>query len=283
LILAFALCHFTGLYDDFKNLRARYKLLLQTTAALILVLFGFKFHVIAFPGSSLLLGPLTYPLSLIWIVGVTNAVNMIDGMDGLAGGVVAIAAFTYGVIYATVGNAAAALSAFALAGAIGGFLLHNYPPAKIFMGDSGSLFLGISLAVLPLLHRGKFPEVAGFLPGVTLVLIPVFDVFTSMVRRTKRGVSVMSPDKEHLHHKLMSLGFEQRTTLLIVYSIQLFLACLVLSGLVLPYRFYFGIQILAWICVGLGFIWLHFASKPAKRDAEFKLEQGANQKRQERK
>lgn len=265
LILAFGIAHFTGLVDDFRNIRAWKKLVLQILAAVILVAAGFRFRSLPLPGQSLELGVFSYPLSLLWIVGVTNAVNMIDGMDGLAGGLSAIAAFTYGVIYATVGNSAAALAAFALAGAIGGFLLHNYPPAKIFMGDSGSLFLGIALASLPLLHRGANPQEAGILPGITLVLIPVLDVFACMLRRLKRGVSPMSPDKEHLHHKLMSLGFENRTALLIIYSAQLGLACLVLSGLIVPYRFFFGILMLAWAGMALGFIWLHFATDPKQR------------------
>jgi UDP-GlcNAc:undecaprenyl-phosphate/decaprenyl-phosphate GlcNAc-1-phosphate transferase len=265
LILAFGLCHLTGLYDDFRDLRARWKLLLQTIAALVLIVAGFHFRSIELPDLTLNLGIFAYPVSLLWIVGVTNSLNMIDGMDGLAGGLSVITAFTYGIVYATVGNTAAALTAFALSGAIGGFLLHNYPPAKIFMGDSGSLFLGIAVAALPLLHRGAFPAVAGIFPGITLALILILDVFASILRRLRRRVSVMSPDKEHMHHKLLSLGFDQRTTLLIIYSMQLTLSCLVLTGLILPYRIYFGLLIISWCCMALGFTWLHFVTKPKLR------------------
>jgi UDP-GlcNAc:undecaprenyl-phosphate GlcNAc-1-phosphate transferase len=227
---------------------------------------GFHFRSLALPGSTVSLGLFTYPISLVWIVGVTNAVNMIDGMDGLAGGLSAIAAFAFGVIYLAMGNTAAALTAFALAGAVGGFLLHNYPPARIFMGDSGSLFLGIGLATLPLLHRGTLTTVAGLLSGITVLLIPIFDVFVSMIRRVKRGMSMMSPDKEHLHHKLMLLGFDQRTALIIIYAVELVLATIVLTGLILPYRYFFGLLVISWFCAALGFVWLHFATNPQDRD-----------------
>lgn len=269
LLVAWGLCHFVGLYDDFKSIRARWKLVLQLVAATILMAGGFHFRSLALPSSTVSLGVLSYPVSLVWIVGVTNAVNMIDGMDGLAGGLSAIAAFTFGVIYATMGNFAAALAAFALAGAIGGFLLHNYPPARIFMGDSGSLFLGIGLATLPLLHRGTLTQTAGLLPGITILLIPIFDVFVSMVRRAKRGTSVMSPDREHVHHKLMLLGLDQRTALIIIYAVELGLATVVLSGLVLPYRYFFGLLIVSWFVAALGFVWLHFATNPKDRDEAY--------------
>jgi UDP-GlcNAc:undecaprenyl-phosphate GlcNAc-1-phosphate transferase len=266
LLAALALCHFTGLYDDFRNMRARWKLALQIVAAVFLMAGGFHFRSLALPDTLVSLGLLSYPISLLWIVGVSNAVNMIDGMDGLAGGITAIAAFSFGVVYVAVGNTAAALASFALAGAILGFLMHNYPPATIFMGDSGSLFLGIALAALPMLHRGSATQVAGLLPGITLLLIPIFDVFVSMLRRAKRGASVMSPDKEHLHHKLMLLGLNQRTTLIVIYGVQLSISCLVLCGLIIPYRFYFGLLIMSWVLAALGFVWLHFATNPKNRD-----------------
>ena len=269
LVLAFGIAHFTGLLDDFRNIRAWKKLLAQVAAAAVLIAAGFRFRALPLPGLALDLGLVSYPLSLLWIVGVMNAVNMIDGMDGLAGGLSVIAAFTYGIVYASLGNAAASLAAFALAGAIGGFLLHNYPPARIFMGDSGSLFLGVALATLPLLHRGAHPAEAGILPGITLVLIPVLDVFACMWRRARRGVPMMSPDKEHLHHKLMSLGLDGRSALLVVLSAQLGLSCLVLSGRLLPYRYYFGLTMLAWCAMGLCFIALHYATDPQLRWAEY--------------
>ena len=137
------------------------------------------------------------------------------------------------------------------------------------MGDSGSLFLGVALASLPLLHRGAHPAEAGLLPGITVVLIPVLDVFASMWRRAKRGVSIMSPDKEHLHHKLMSLGLEGRTALLVIYAGQLGLSCLVLSGLFIPYRFYFSLTVVAWCATLLAFTWLHFATDPKQRWVEY--------------
>ncbi|PKQ22131.1 MAG: undecaprenyl/decaprenyl-phosphate alpha-N-acetylglucosaminyl 1-phosphate transferase [Actinobacteria bacterium HGW-Actinobacteria-5] len=279
LIVAFAICHFTGLFDDFHELRARWKLLLQSLAAIILVVAGFRFRMIPLPGNLVDLGYLSYPLSFLWIVGVSNAINMIDGMDGLAGGLVAIAAFTYGIVYTSVGNSAAAITAFILAGAVLGFLFHNYPPAKIFMGDSGSLFLGIAIATLPLLGRGAYSESSGLFVGITLVLIPVFDVFAAILRRLRRGVSVMSPDKEHLHHKVMSLGFEQRTVLLMIYAVDLLLSCLVLSGLILPYRIFFSLLVLSWFITVLSFIWLHFATNPEQRHDDYCAKKNSGPKR----
>jgi UDP-GlcNAc:undecaprenyl-phosphate GlcNAc-1-phosphate transferase len=269
LLLAFGIAHFTGLVDDFKNIRARHKLILQIAAAIVLMVAGFRFRTLPLPGTTIALGWFSYPLTLIWIVGVMNAVNMIDGMDGLAGGLAFLASISYGIIFLSIHNSGAALVAFTIAGAALGFLFHNFPPAKIFMGDSGSLFLGIAMATLPLLHRGTNPTTAGLIPGISLALIPIYDVFAAILRRSGRHVPVMSPDKEHLHHKLMSLGLDCRAVLVVVYAGELILACLVLAGIFIPYRIYFSLTILAWCLTLLGFGWLHFATDPQLRWEEY--------------
>jgi UDP-GlcNAc:undecaprenyl-phosphate GlcNAc-1-phosphate transferase len=256
--LCLILVHGIGLVDDFRSLRARYKLVVQSLAALLLVSLGFRFRMLPLPGLVLELGWASYPVSVIWIVGVMNAINFIDGLDGLAGGISIIAAFAYGVIYSRLGLAFPALASFALVGAISGFLVFNFPKGKIFMGDSGSLFLGFLLALLPLLHKSSYPVEAGIIPAITVLLVPIFDVFAAMLRRSRRGQNVMTPDREHLHHKLLDLGFENRQILGIVYGTCLFLAGVTLGGLFLPAATQFWIYMTVWGIVLGAFIVVHF-------------------------
>lgn len=257
LSISLAIVHATGLFDDFHDLRARYKLCVQAAAAIIVISFGFRFHVIPFPGHELDLGWASYPITFLWIVGIMNAINFIDGLDGLAGGISIIAAFAYGVIYAALGLWYPSVIAFALVGAIAGFLVYNFPKASIFMGDSGSLFLGFLLAIFPLLHKSSFPLQAGLLPGITVLLVPIYDVFASMIRRTRRGQSVMEPDREHLHHKLLDLGLDVRQILTLVYGCCIFLAGVALGGLFLPARIQFWVFMAAWAVGLVGFMYLH--------------------------
>jgi UDP-GlcNAc:undecaprenyl-phosphate GlcNAc-1-phosphate transferase len=256
--LALVLVHVTGLVDDFHSLRARYKLSIQLLAAIVAVFMDFRFRFLPLPGIMLNLGWASYPITVLWIVGIMNAINMIDGMDGLAGGVCLIASFAFGVTYTRLGLIYPATEAFALVGAIVGFLFYNFPKASIFMGDSGSLFLGFSLALLPLLHKSSYPIEAGILPGITVLLVPIFDVFAAILRRSRRGQSIMMPDREHIHHKLMDFGFEPRQILAMVYGVCLFLAGVVLGGLFFPFAIQFWLIIAVWVgCLAL-FLIIHY-------------------------
>jgi UDP-GlcNAc:undecaprenyl-phosphate GlcNAc-1-phosphate transferase len=266
--LSLILVHATGLIDDFRDLRARYKLIVQALAAILVISMDFRFRSLPIGGGIFELGWASYPITFLWIVGIMNAINMIDGLDGLAAGVSIIAAFAYGVIYTKLGLLYPAITAFALVGAILGFLFYNFPKAKIFMGDSGSLFLGFSLALLPLLHKSAYPAEAGILPGITVLIVPIFDVFAAMLRRMHRGQSVMEPDREHVHHKLMDLGFDPRQILALIYGVCFFLAGVVLGGLFLPVGIQFWVLIAVWaLCLGL-FLAIHYTWHAKKNATE---------------
>jgi len=255
--LSLTLMHGLGLIDDFRNVRARVKFTLQSVVAILVIALDFRFRILPLPGLLLELGWFSYPLTYLWIVGIMNAVNMIDGLDGLAGGISIIAAFAYGVIYAKLGLLFPALAAFALVGSISGFLVFNFPKAKVFMGDSGSLFLGFLLAMLPLLHKSEYPVQAGIFPAITVMLIPIYDVFAAILRRLRRKASIMEPDRQHLHHKLLDLGYDNRQILGFLYGSCIFLAGISLGGLFLPPATQFWLILGVWALGVAAFWYLH--------------------------
>ncbi|MFP4534223.1 MAG: MraY family glycosyltransferase [Spirochaetaceae bacterium] len=248
--------HFLGLLDDFINLVAPRKFLLQLLAGLVVTLGPFRIDALAIPFSetSIPLGWLAYPITVLWIVSISNAVNLIDGADGLAGGVSAIVALFIGVIASHSGNATLALLAFALVGATVGFLVYNFPPAKIFMGDSGSLLLGFLLATLPLVG---FTEGAAFpaIPVITLLFIPILDTLMAIIRRLRRGLPVHQADREHIHHRLIDRGFGPRKLLLTIYSAAAILGLTALSWFVLPVPYNGVVDLLVWVVA----IWISLA------------------------
>jgi len=222
---AFLLTGTIGLVDDFRSLRARLKFLLQVVAAILVVLGGFTISAFRVPGlGTLELGFMAYPVTILWIVGLSNALNFVDGIDGFAGGISCFAALAMGVITILQGHDIGALVAFALLGSTLAFLFFNLPKAKIFMGDSGAYILGFTLSVLPILGLSK-DDAMGNLAATSMVLvIPIIDTATAIVRRLRRKVSPLTPDKEHVHHKLIDLGLKDTTILRIVYLYSLFLA-----------------------------------------------------------
>ncbi|MFP4329391.1 MAG: MraY family glycosyltransferase [Alkalispirochaetaceae bacterium] len=235
LLAGVCLIHFLGLLDDFVNLVAPRKFLLQVLAATVVSLGPFRIDALALPlgNGGVELGPLAYPVTVLWIVSIANAVNLIDGADGLAGGVSAIAALFIGTIAAHSGNETLALLSFALVGGVAGFLVYNFPPAKIFMGDSGSLLLGFLLATLPLVgfnESSPFPVI----PVVTLLFLPILDTLLAIIRRLSKGLPVHHADREHIHHRLIDRGFGPRKLLLSIYSAAAVLGLAALSWFVLP-------------------------------------------------
>jgi UDP-GlcNAc:undecaprenyl-phosphate GlcNAc-1-phosphate transferase len=196
---------------------------MQIIAAGIVVAGGFRFSSFMLPfGHNITNTFAVYGISLFWIVGITNAVNLIDGMDGLAGGISGIAALFWGIISLYMECTTAALFAFVLFGAIAGFLAFNKPPAKIFMGDSGSLLIGYILAVLPLMPQEKenFTEI--LLLALTILIIPVFDTISTIFRRLRLKKHITEPDKHHIHHKLLRLGLSKNKILIIIYIFCIF-------------------------------------------------------------
>ncbi len=216
-IAAVILISGTGLVDDFSNLPALLKLGLQIAAAALVTAGGYLVPLAGSAGS-VVLRILAWLITMAWLVGITNAVNLVDGMDGLAGGMACIASLSLGAAAFLHGSASGALVAAALLGAVGGFLLFNFPPARIFMGDSGSYLLGFSLAVIPLLGAGAAVSVGSLLAPLIALSLPMLDTFTAIFRRAGRRQPLHTPDKEHIHHVLLSLGLRERTILAVLYG-----------------------------------------------------------------
>ncbi len=217
-----------GALDDRFDLSAKLKLVVQIATACVVV-FGFdikiEFANIPFHTYSSVETWISIPFTILWIVGVTNAINLIDGLDGLAAGVSAIAIGTIAVMAFIMGNEITALLCLLLLGSILGFLYFNFHPAKIFMGDSGALFLGFSLALLSLLGF-KQVAIVSFLTPLILIGVPLSDTMFAIVRRWMQKKPIFSPDKGHLHHCLRELGFSHRQTVLIIYGIAAFFGVL---------------------------------------------------------
>jgi UDP-GlcNAc:undecaprenyl-phosphate GlcNAc-1-phosphate transferase len=218
-----------GALDDRFDLNAKLKFLVQIGIACIVV-FGFDIRVdfvdIPFMDAySSLETWISVPLTIFWIVGVTNAINLIDGLDGLAAGVSGIAIGTIFVMSMLMGNVPVALLCLVLLGSIIGFLFFNFHPAKIFMGDTGSLFLGFCLALLSLLGYKQI-AVVSFITPLIIIGVPLSDTFFAIVRRKLQKKPIFSPDKGHLHHCLRELGFSHRQTVLIIYGIAAFFGVL---------------------------------------------------------
>ena len=209
-----------GLVDDVYNLNAKFKLFIQIAIATLVYLLGVKIDVIFNPfGGVFELGLLSYPITLLWIVGISNAINFIDGVDGLAGSVISVNSITLGIIAVSTipANPISALIAFILAGSTLAFLTYNYNPAKIFMGDGGALFAGFLLATLSIAGVMKTATLAILLPFVILV-VPIMDITFSSLRRIMKGKSPFVADAEHIHHKLLKAGFSQKNTVAILTS-----------------------------------------------------------------
>ena len=216
-----------GVIDDCKNLPAKLKFVIQIIAALVVVFAGdIKIDVFTNPNFLsdnpywVLPEWLSVTLTVIWIVFITNAVNFIDGLDGLAAGVSAIMSISLVFISIRVGEYSIAILGIALMGSCFGFLPFNFNPAKIFMGDTGSTFLGFMLATLSI--QGVFKSHAGISFAVPLLILglPLFDALFAMIRRILRGQSPMTADRGHLHHRLVDMGFSQKQTVFILYAIS---------------------------------------------------------------
>ncbi len=211
-----------GLWDDLKPVRFRFKILIEVLVGLILILAGLKIELLFIPfWQPTELGWLSYPVTLLWFLALLNSINLIDGLDGLAGGVSAIAAVTMFVIGL---HYQALLVALLMSGVVAtclGFLAFNRPPAKIFMGDSGSLFLGYLFAISSLICPIKsYTALAMFVPLVALAL-PLLEAVTSFMRRTLSLKKFYVPDNQHLYNLLLDLGFSPQGTVLIFYLLSL--------------------------------------------------------------
>ena len=224
-----------GVFDDIYDLPAKFKFVVQIIAAIVAAVSGNVIDVISNPNVFsqnpwLELGWLSYPVTIIWIVAVTNAVNLIDGLDGLACGVSTISSMTMLVIALLVSEANVAVMMGALAGACLGFLPYNLNPAKIFMGDTGSTFLGFILATMSVQGMFKMYTIISFVVPFLMLGLPIFDTCFAFIRRIAHGQSPMHPDRSHVHHRLIDMGFTQKQAVGILYVIS---AILGLSAVIL--------------------------------------------------
>ncbi len=253
LLLGSTFMFWVGLHDDIKGVRVRTKLAAQIAVALMVCMAGIHIHEITIRNLGVIhLGWFCYVVTFVWIIGITNAVNLIDGLDGLAGGISAIACGAIAAMAMLQDNWILAVTMVAICGSLLGFLFFNFHPARIFMGDCGSLFLGFVIATASIMTATKSVALFGICLPILVLGIPIFDTLLSMLRRFVGRRGIMSPDRGHFHHRLMDMGLKQHHVAIIAYiitsiitalglimvtttgrsSVVLFLACLLLLLLV---------------------------------------------------
>ncbi|MBX3175989.1 MAG: undecaprenyl/decaprenyl-phosphate alpha-N-acetylglucosaminyl 1-phosphate transferase [Candidatus Hydrogenedentes bacterium] len=215
-----------GLVDDTRGMRARYKLAGQLAVALFVTCFGFAVSSVSLPllGTINLGLPLGILLTAFWIVGLINAFNLIDGIDGLASGIAFVGALSLVALSLIQGNAFITLAGAALAGGVLAFLLFNFPPARMFLGDTGSMFLGYALATMSLVGAQKSPAAIILVAPVLALSFPIFETLVSIIRRYLRGVPIFMGDNHHTHHRLLSKGYSQPRVVLTLCGVAVCLA-----------------------------------------------------------
>lgn len=214
-----------GVIDDIKPLKPKTKFLGQLASACIVVFYGnILLQDISAFGIYIDFKIFAYPLTIFFILGCINCLNLIDGLDGLAAGISSIYFLTIGIIATIQGTYGLDyIITFILLGSTLGFLVHNFYPAKIFMGDSGSLFLGFIIAVIALLGFKNVTMTSLIIP-LLILAIPILDTVFAIIRRTLKGEKISTPDKCHIHHQLLNKKFSQRSTVLIIYAINILFA-----------------------------------------------------------
>ena len=253
-----------GIIDDLIEMRAIFKLLVQLAATLILVLNGFKIRRIF---SWQLPDYISYCLTFFWILGIINAFNLIDGLDGLCGTLSLCALVIYGILFINNKYEEGAAICFILSASLVGFLCFNWPPAKIFMGDGGRQFLGFMIATIPLYSiNAENLEYNKFIIQLLVVAIPMLDTIAAIWRRIRDHRPIMSPDRLHLHHKLLNIGFTKTHTLYLLLGIQIFICTnIFLASRIMSKRqaalllFLIYIFIIAFFCV------IHYTNRAVLR------------------
>lgn len=273
LVLGAATMLLLGIYDDIKGANAAKKFLVQAGAALALWFAGFRIESLSNPwGDPIqLAGPISLGISVLWMVGVTNAINLLDGIDGLVAGVTAVIAICLAMINAIGGNIILTLLTLCLAGACLGFLPHNYSPARIFLGDSGSLTIGIVLACIGIISFFPSNGSGGVSPIISVPLIlfglPIFDTFRVMLKRAFTGASLFQADRNHVHHKLLELGLTHKQAAWALYLVAAVagVVAVVLSTLPAGRQFLFS----SLFCILAGityFVWRFLQRAPETGD-----------------
>lgn len=230
-----------GSFDDKFDLNCNLKLAVELAVAFLVAHAGWRFEVLILPGfEEIKLGLISYPFTMLWIVGVINAINMVDGLDGLASGIALVVITASLGIAALFSNTIVILFAPLLAGAVVGFLRYNINPASIFMGDSGSLPLGFLLALLSLRAATVSTGRVAVLVPILLLCLPLTDTALAIIRRVRRGIHPFHADREHIHHRLVRLGLSQPGAALFLVGLSLIfsvLAFLLAQGMHTDFRF----------------------------------------------
>lgn len=225
-LIGIILLGITCFIDDSKGIPWYVKLIVQIISAIIVAICGIRIENISLPfveNKIVIDQVFSYILTVGWIIGVTNAINLIDGLDGLSSGVCLISCLSLLIIFSLNGSPILAIILItALAGAIVGFLPFNFSPAKTFIGDTGSNFMGFSIAIISILGVAKTYTAIVLIAPIIVLALPIFDTLFAIVRRIVKGKSikaVMKPDKGHIHHRLMARGYSQKQAVLIMYGI----------------------------------------------------------------
>lgn len=266
LLIATTIVMVTGLVDDMKGISPKLKLLGQLVASLVLVKAGFWLEFITnpFSGGIIDLGWWGIPITVIWLTGISNTINLIDGLDGLSSGVSVIAAVATAVVCVSQGEMLAAILAGVLAAAACGFIPWNFHPAKTFMGDCGSLTLGFVLGALALMGLSKGATVVSvFIPFIILG-VPVFDTFFAIIRRLFLKKPIFEADKMHLHHSLLAMGLSHVQTVLTIYFMALVMGlCAVLMAVLTSFQAVIVlIAVIVATCLGAEYIGVLRGKRP---------------------
>ena len=244
-----------GIADDVYSLPPKVKLLGQIIAAAIpVVIFNINIEWIDVPRLGIIYLPeiISLPLTIFWIIGFVNTVNLIDGLDGLAAGIATIASIAIALLAFQMGQWVAAAAMVAMTGACLAFLQYNFNPAKIFMGDTGSMFLGYIISAVSVMGSMKTVATAVLIVPLLALTVPITDTLLAIVRRKSSGVPIFSPDKNHLHHRLLAKGLNQKQVVLVMYALTAFFSCTAL--IVIHLSLWIGIAIVA-IALVLFVLW----------------------------
>ena len=259
----------TGIVDDMRGMDAKVKLLCQIAAACVLLFFDARVEWVSNPfGSQIFYLPfwLSAPITVIWVIGCVNTVNLIDGLDGLAAGISFIAAITISLMAMEAHYATSALLTASLAGAALGFLQHNFNPAKIFMGDTGSMFLGYTLASVSVVGSIKSLAAVAIIVPVLALGVPIFDTTFAIVRRYRSGQPIFSPDKGHLHHRLLQRGLSVKQAVLVMYAISIVLGGIAVLLMIYARGYALIAIVIMFALVMFGARWLGIFGRNSRKD-----------------
>jgi len=267
LILGATLVLFLGVFDDVRGASCYQKLTVQSIAALVVMHFGYQVSSIDLPfGGTIDLGVWGVPLTILWIAGISNAINLIDGLDGLAAGISLGVAFIFFLISMLFGDVQTIFSTAILTGVIAGFLIFNFNPAKIFLGDSGSLLIGFILACFSINGTDQSSSAVKILIPIVALAVPIIDTLLAICRRLRKRVHPFKADKEHIHHRLLYMGLSQRQAVLLLYSVSALFGIIAFMISVVESRNQFLLLSFVGVMIFIGIMELSFRFRSVKKN-----------------